>query len=332
MRKTMFSATLAVALAAACSMPQHVSAAPQQAATDVAQAAQDDPALAAILAKADADAAAKTAGTSAQSELSAPAIDAAALAGDWQLAKVDATDAPYLYVDSTLRFTADGTVTIHQLLKNRDRTDDWTATVANAQDASGAWRFTPADETITVRSYEDRPAAKTDLEDQIAPWLFRYDEADRYKNHDTHERTIHRSYTVTKLDADTLTVALTYSDTDGCDPRTVTLTYTRGLHVVTDEDRAAQKALDTPWKTSKEAAAEAVEKAKAEQAAAEKAKAEQAAAETAKAETPAASETAPTKSADAKEAEPIDTQHPTVEDVNAQAGGTDDVPELRMTL
>ena len=330
MRKKLFSAALAVALAA-CSMLQTVSAAPQQAA-DVAQAAQDDPVLAAILAKADADAAAKTADASSQAETPAPAIDAAAIAGDWQLAKVDATDAPYLYVDSTLHVTADGTVTIHQQLKNRDRTDDWTATVANAQDASGAWRFTPADETITVRSYEDRPAAKTDLEDQIAPWLFRYDEADRYKNHDTHERTIHRSYTVTGLDADTLTALLVYSDTDGCDPRTVTLTYTRGLHVVTDEDRAAQKALDTPWKTSKEAAAEAVEKAKAEQAAAEKAKAEQAAAETAKAETPAASETAPTKSADAKEAEPIDTQHPTVEDVNAQAGGTDDVPELRMTL
>ena len=330
MRKKLFSAALAVALAA-CSMLQTVSAAPQQAA-DVAQAAQDDPVLAAILAKADADAAAKTADASAQAETPAPAIDAAAIAGDWQLAKVDATDAPYLYVDSTLHVTADGTVTIHQQFKNRDRTDDWTATVANAQDASGAWRFTPADETITVRSYEDRPAAKTDLEDQIAPWLFRYDEADRYKNHDTHERTIHRSYTVTGLDADTLTALLVYSDTDGCDPRTVTLTYTRGLHVVTDEDRAAQKALDTPWKTSKEAAAEAVEKAKAEQAAAEKAKAEQAAAETAKAETPAASETAPTKSADAKEAEPIDTQHPTVEDVNAQAGGTDDVPELRMTL
>ena len=67
--------------------------------------------------------------------------------------------------------------------------------------------------------------------------------------------TIHRSYTVTGLSGDTLTVALTYSDSDGCDPRTVTLTYTRGLHVVTDADRA-QKALDTPWKTSKEAAAE----------------------------------------------------------------------------
>ena len=68
--------------------------------------------------------------------------------------------------------------------------------------------------------------------------------------------TIHRSYTVTGLSGDTLTVALTYSDSDGCDPRTVTLTYTRGLHVVTDADRAAQNALDTPWKTSKEAAAE----------------------------------------------------------------------------
>ena len=68
--------------------------------------------------------------------------------------------------------------------------------------------------------------------------------------------TIHRSYTVTGLSGDTLTVALTYSDSDGCDPRTVTLTYTRGLHVVTDAARAAQKALDTPWKTSQEAAAE----------------------------------------------------------------------------
>ena len=140
MRKKLFSAALAVALAA-CSMLQTVSAAPQQAA-DVAQAAQDDPVLAAILAKADADAAAKTADASAQAETPAPAIDAAAIAGDWQLAKVDATDAPYLYVDSTLHVTADGTVTIHQQFKNRDRTDDWTATVANAQDASGAWRFT----------------------------------------------------------------------------------------------------------------------------------------------------------------------------------------------
>ena len=87
--------------------------------------------------------------------------------------------------------------------------------------------------------------------------MFRYDEADHAKNHDTHVRTIHRSYTVTGLAADTLTVELVYSDSDGCGPRTIQLTYTRGLHIVTDADRAAQKELDTPWKSSKEAKAEA---------------------------------------------------------------------------
>ncbi|MDY6349213.1 MAG: hypothetical protein SPL62_01800 [Selenomonas sp.] len=220
-------------------------------------AVQQDPTLAAILAKADAEAAEKAAGASMQAaEVSAPAIDADAIAGNWQLTKLDATDVPYLYVDSTLHFAADGTVTIHQRLKNRDRTDDWTATVTGAQDAAGAWRFAPADEALTVRSYEKRPMAKTDIEDQMTPWMFRYDDADRAKNHDTHVRTMQRSYTVTGLSGDTLTVALVYSDSDGCEPRIVTLTYTRGLHVVTDADRAAQKALDTPWKTSKEAAAE----------------------------------------------------------------------------
>ena len=84
------------------------------------------------------------------------------------------------------------------------------------------------------------------MKDQIAPWLFRYDEANHYHNSDTHERTIHRSYTVTKLEGDTLTVALVYSDNDGCEPRTVQLLYTRGLHVITDEDRAAQYAIDNP--------------------------------------------------------------------------------------
>ncbi|WP_294157841.1 hypothetical protein [uncultured Selenomonas sp.] len=331
MKKSILPAAFALAFAAMSFVPTHGAAEPQQASTQ--SALPDDPALAAILAKADADAAAKRAGATEQEKPSAPAIDAAAIAGDWQLMKVNDTDAPYLYVDSTLRFDENGTVTIHQRLKNRDRTDDWTATVTGAQDAGGAWQFTPANETITVRSYENRPAAKTDLEDQIAPWLFRYDEADRYKNHDTHARTIHRSYVVTSLADDTLTVALTYSDTDGCDPRTVTLTYTRGLHVVTDEDRAAQEKLDTPWKTSKEAAAE---KAKAEQAAAEKAKAEQAAAEKAKAEKEtareAARESAPPERTDVEEAEAIDTKHPTVEDVHRQVEDTGDVPELRMTL
>ena len=317
MRKSILLAAFALAFAAMSFVPTHVFAEPQQASTQ--SALPDDPALAAILAKADADAAAKRAGATEQEKPSAPAIDAAAIAGDWQLVKVNDTDAPYLYVDSTLRFDENGTVTIHQRLKNRDRTDDWTVTVTGAQDAGGAWQFTPANETITVRSYEKRPAAKTDLEDQIAPWLFRYDEADRYKNHDTHARTIHRSYVVTSLADDTLTVALTYSDTDGCDPRTVTLTYTRGLHVVTDEDRAAQKALDTPWKTSKEAAAEAAAKAKADEAAAEQAKAEPEEKAADQAESEAAEE-------------PIDTKHPTVEDVHRQVEDTNDVPELRMTL
>ena len=96
-------------------------------------AVQQDPALAAILAKADAEAAEKAAGASMQAaEVSAPAIDADAIAGNWQLTKLDATDVPYLYVDSTLHFAADGTVTSHQRLKNRDRTDDWTATVTGA--------------------------------------------------------------------------------------------------------------------------------------------------------------------------------------------------------
>ena len=103
-------------------------------------AVQQDPALAAILAKADAEAAEKAAGAAEKAagasmqaaEVSAPAIDADAIAGNWQLTKLDATDVPYLYVDSTLHFAADGTVTIHQRLKNRDRTDDWTATVTGA--------------------------------------------------------------------------------------------------------------------------------------------------------------------------------------------------------
>lgn len=303
MRKLLLPAALAVALATTISLPGACASAA------AAQAAVDDPALAAILAKADA---ASAAAPSAQ----AAAIEATAIAGDWQLATVDGADAPYLYVDSTLHFAADGTVTIQQKLKNRDRTDDWTATVPGAQDASGAWQFAPADETIPVRSYEDRPVAKTDLEDQITPWRFRYDDADRAGNQETHARTMHRSYAVTNLEKDTLTVALTYSDSDGCDPRTVTLTYTRGLHVVTDEDRAAQKKLDTPWKTSKEAAAEAEEKAKQQKAAEQKAKesAEQQAAESAR----------PTGVQDP--------QHPTVEDVRSQAPDTGDIPDLRITL
>lgn len=246
------AAMLTVTLA----LPGLAGAAEAPAAPAASSALPDDPVLASILAKADAEAE-NTSAPAAQTSL--PAIDAAAIAGDWQLAKIDTTDVPYLYVDSTLHFTADGTVTIHQKLKNRDRKDDWTATVAGAQDAAGAWQFSPEDEALTVRSYEDRPAPKTDIEDQITPWMFRYDEADHAKNHDTHVRTIHRSYTVTGLAADTLTVELVYSDSDsdGCGPRTIQLTYTRGLHIVTDADRAAQKELDTPWKSSKEAKAEA---------------------------------------------------------------------------
>lgn len=261
MRNRTFAAVLAAALLVPFALPGTAGAEAGSQAADVAQAAAADPALAALLAKADATTAAEQEGRTTVAP--APTIDAAQLAGDWQLTRIDGADVPYLYVDSTLHVDAGGTVTLHQKLKNRDRTDDWTATVTDAQDASGAWSFMPADEPLTVRSYERRPAPKTDIEDQIAPWLFRYDKANHAKNHDTHTRTLHRAYTVTGLAGDTLTVALTYSDSDGCDPRTVTLTYTRGLHIVTDEDRAAQKALDTPWKTSKEAADEAAQKEQA---------------------------------------------------------------------
>lgn len=304
MRNVFSSTFLAAAFAAVLAFPTTGAA--------VAGAAASDPALAAILAKADAAAAAQ------EEAAAAPAIEAAAIAGDWQLARVDALEAPYLYVDSTLHFAADGTVTIRQQLKNRDRTDDWTATVPGAQDRAGAWQFTPADEVVTIRSYEDRPAPKTDLEDQIAPWRFRYDEADHAGNHETHARTVHRSYQVAGLENDTLTVALTYSDSDGCDPRTVTLAYTRGLHVVTDADRAAQQALDTPWKTSKEAAAEEAAKAE-EQAAAKKAEAQ-------KAKEAAKQEKAERKKEKAK------AENPVVAAAGAQAADPSAVPELRMTM
>ena len=48
---------------------------------------------------------------------------------------------------------------------------------------------------------------------------------------------------MTKLVGDTLTVVETYSDSDGCDKRELALTYTRGLHQVTDEERAAEQRL-----------------------------------------------------------------------------------------
>lgn len=327
MKKFHRRAALAAALAAVLAVPGFAGAADAagtktdtNAAAQTA-AAQNDPALAAILAKADAE----SAGTPEaiadvapqDTELPAPAIDAQAIAGDWQLAMVEDAEAPYLYVDSTLHFDADGTVTIHQKLKNRDRKDDWTASVPGAQDSSGAWRFAPADELVTVRSYEDRPAPKTDLEDQISPWLFRYDDADRAGNKETHERTIHRRYTVTDLKDDLMIVALVYSDSDGCDPRLVALTYTRGLHAVTDADLAAQKELDTPWKTSEEAAAEekAAKKAKKEEAAKKKAQEKKEAAERRKAE---------------KEQQQQQQEQPAPPVNNPYASMDDNVPDLRM--
>ena len=234
-----FASTVLVAMVSfqsvAGAAESHVSETARQAAI------QNDPVLAAILAKADAPKQ-----STAATVPVAPAIAATAIVGDWQLVKVEQAEVPYLYVDSTLHFAADGTVTLRQQLKNRDRKDDWQAVVEQAQDAAGAWHFVPTDEKLTVRSYEQRPVPKTDLEDQIAPWLFRYDEANRYHNRETHERTIHREYTVRDLTGDTLTGALVYSDDDGCEPRTVTLTYARGLHVVTAADRAAQYAIDNP--------------------------------------------------------------------------------------
>ena len=130
MRKNGFHAALAAAFRMMLVLPGIADAENQPVPAAEQAAAQQNPALAAILAKADAEAAEKAAGASMQAvEVPAPAIAADAIAGDWQLTKLDATDVPYLYVDSTLYFAADGTVTIHQQLKNRDRTDDWTATV-----------------------------------------------------------------------------------------------------------------------------------------------------------------------------------------------------------
>ncbi len=175
-----------------------------------------------------------------EAQQTAAAIDYKDLVGAWQLVRLGDQDVSFLYVDSTLLFEPKESVDLRQFLKNRDRTDSFTAKVAVKRDASGILTFAPAQETVTVRSYEDRPVAKSDLEDQLSPWMFRYDDADAAGNSETHARTIDRSFQVTKLVGDTLTVVETYSDSDGCEKRQLALTYTRGLHQVTDADRAAE--------------------------------------------------------------------------------------------
>lgn len=178
-----------------------------------------------------------------EAQQTAAAIDYKDLVGAWQLVRIGDQEVSFLYVDGTLLFEPKESVDLRQFLKNRDRTDSFTAKAAVKRDSAGVLTFTPAAETVTVRSYEDRPVAKSDLEDQLWPWLSRYDDADAAGNSETHARTIRRSYQVTKLVGDTLTVVETYSDSDGCDKRELALTYTRGLHQVTDEERAAEQCL-----------------------------------------------------------------------------------------
>lgn len=175
-----------------------------------------------------------------EAQQTAAAIEYKGLVGAWQLVRLGDQDVSFLYVDGTLIFEPKETVDLRQFLKNRDRTDAFTAKVAVKRDASGVLSFAPDAETVAVRSYEDRPVAKSDLEDQLWPWMFRYDDADAAGSSETHARTIERSYQVTKLVGDTLTVVETYSDSDGCAKRRLVLTYTRGLHQVTDADRTAE--------------------------------------------------------------------------------------------
>ena len=190
-------------------------------------------------AQADANAAAAL----KEAQQTAAAIDYKDLVGAWQLVRIGDQEVSFLYVDGTLLFEPKESVDLRQFLKNRDRTDSFTSKAAVKRDSAGILTFVPADETITVRSYENRPVAKSDIEDQLWPWLSRYDDADAAGNSETHARTIQRSYQVTKLVGDTLTVVETYSDSDGCDKRELALTYTRGLHQVTDEERAAEQRL-----------------------------------------------------------------------------------------
>ena len=178
-----------------------------------------------------------------EAQQTAASIEYKDLVGAWQLTRLGDQEVSFLYVDGTLLFEPKESVDLRQFLKNRDRTDSFTAKAAVKRDSAGVLTFAPAAETVTVRSYEDRPVAKSDLEDQLWPWLSRYDDADAAGNNETHARTIQRSYQVTKLVGDTLTVVETYSDSDGCDKRELALTYTRGLHQVTDEERAAEQRL-----------------------------------------------------------------------------------------
>lgn len=208
-------------------------------AKEEASAKKSDSAAAAILAKADAAMAADKAAADAALK-TALSVDIGPHVGKvYQLATVDDHYAPAKYTTVTVTFAKQAKVpkladkqkatgyemTVHQQLLNRDRTDDWTATTPVYKDAMGISSASPEDEKKIVRSYEDRPFAKTDLEDQLNPWIFRYDDADKYKNHETHERTMSRRYQITALTDDMLTMQESYHDSDGCVDRTITLKF-----------------------------------------------------------------------------------------------------------
>jgi hypothetical protein len=208
-------------------------------AKEEASAKKSDSAAAAILAKADAAMAADKAAADAALK-TAMSVDIGPYVGKvYQLASVDDHYAPAKYTTVTVTFAKQSKVpkladkqkatgyemTVHQQLLNRDRTDDWTATTPVYKDAMGISSASPEDEKKMVRSYEDRPFAKTDLEDQLNPWIFRYDDADKYKNHETHERTMSRRYQITSLTDEMLTMQESYHDTDGCVDRTITLKF-----------------------------------------------------------------------------------------------------------
>lgn len=208
-------------------------------AKEEASAKKSDSAAAAILAKADAAMAADKAAADAALK-TALSVDIGPHVGKvYQLATVDDHYAPAKYTTVTVTFAKQAKVpkladkqkatgyemTVHQQLLNRDRTDDWTATTPVYKDAMGISSASPEDEKKMVRSYEDRPFAKTDLEDQLNPWIFRYDDADKYKNHETHERTMSRRYQITSLTDEMLTMQESYHDTDGCVDRTITLKF-----------------------------------------------------------------------------------------------------------
>ena len=208
-------------------------------AKEEASAKKSDSAAAKILAEADAAMAADKAAADAALK-TAMSVDIGPYVGKvYQLASVDDHYAPAKYTTVTVTFAKQAKtpkladkqkatgyeMTVHQQLLNRDRTDDWTATTPVYKDAMGISSASPEDEKKMVRSYEDRPFAKTDLEDQLNPWIFRYDDADKYKNHETHERTMSRRYQITALTDDMLTMQESYHDSDGCVDRTITLKF-----------------------------------------------------------------------------------------------------------